>query len=109
MGAIMPEYFDHESEQRSFVQGNPGGWRMVASAWAIAIAVVLLFGGVEALASRHMTLPQDQQLVGVVIPQHDPSCTGPGAIAGSANCHAVVGDVLERAGADAEAAAAYGL
>jgi hypothetical protein len=104
----MPEFFDHENEQRSFLPYYLGGWRVVASAWAIVIAAVLLFG-VEALASRHMTLPQDQQLVGAVIPQHDPNCAGPGVITPSPKCHAVVGDILERAGADAEAAAAYGL
>jgi hypothetical protein len=103
-GTIMPEYFDHDSEQRSFVQRSLGGWRVVASAWAVAILVVLGFGGMQALASRHAMSMHDQQLVGAVIPRHDASCD----LLPTADCH-VVGSVLDNAEAEAEAHAAYGL
>lgn len=106
----MPEYFEQESEP-GLAQRYLGGWRVVASAWAIAIMVVLLFGGVQALASRHEVPVQHEQLVGAIIPRHDPSCAGAGAVTASAtpNCHAVAGDVFDQAEADAEAAASYGL
>jgi hypothetical protein len=99
----MPEYFDHDSEQRSFVPSYLNGWRVVASAWAIAILIVLGFGGVQALASRHAASMQHQQLVGAVIPRHDPSCD----VLPTANCH-IVGGILDQAQAEAEAHAAYG-
>ncbi|HUC09659.1 MAG TPA: hypothetical protein VL985_04440 [Stellaceae bacterium] len=103
----MPEYFEQESEP-GFTQRYLGGWRVVASAWALAVMVVLGFGGVQALASRHET-PMQQQLVGAVIPRHDPSCGGPGDLtpAAPASCH-VMDDVLDRAEAAAEAGGAYG-
>jgi hypothetical protein len=98
----MPEYFDSDpgSRPRSF-----GGWRVVASAWAVALLVVVLFGGVQALASRNgSAVPQPERLVGVMIPQHDPSCAGSGM---AINCHAA-NDAFVQAQADAEARAAYG-
>jgi hypothetical protein len=108
----MPEYFEQDFERESepsFRQRYLSNWRVVTAAWAFAIMVVLLFGGVQALASRHTMLPQQEQLIGAVIPRHDPSCGGPGDVTASAmpNCH-VPGDVLERAEGDAAAGAAYG-
>lgn len=99
MGAGMPEYFEQEREPR-FTERYLGGWRVIASAWAMAIVFVLLFAGVQALASRHATSPRQQGLVGAVIPRHDPSCAGPGDVTASAtpNCQ-TSGDAL----ADAEA------
>jgi hypothetical protein len=73
MGAGMPEEIERGSgpalAERSF-----GGWRIVASAWVVAIVIVMLFAGVQALASRHSASPHALSLVGVVIPRHDPSC-----------------------------------
>jgi hypothetical protein len=87
MGAGMPEYFEQEREPR-FTERYLGGWRVIASAWAMAIVFVLLFAGVQALASRHATSPRQQSLAGAVIPRHDPSCAGPGDVLASAtpNC-----------------------
>jgi hypothetical protein len=104
MGAGMPEYFEQEREPR-FTERYLGGWRVIASAWAMAIVFVLLFAGVQALASRHATSPRQQSLAGAVIPRHDPSCAGPGDVmaAITPNCQ-TSGDAL----ADAEAEASYG-
>jgi hypothetical protein len=104
MGAGMPEYFEQE-RYPGFAQRYLGGWRVIASAWAMAVVFVLLFAGVQALASRHGTMPQQQSLVGAVIPRHDPSCAGPGDVTASAtpNCQ-TAGEAL----AQAEAEASYG-
>ena len=97
----MPEYFDHDSEERSFVPRYLGGWRVVASAWAVAILVVLGFGGVHALAWHHAMSVQSERLVGAIIPRHDPSCD----ILPTADCH-IASSVLDNAEAEAEAHAA---
>lgn len=78
-----------------------GGWRVIASAWLVAIVFVLLFAGVQALASFHSVSPHRQNLAGAVIPRHDPTCAGP-EIAASApqNCESERG-ALERAETDA--------
>jgi hypothetical protein len=103
----MPEYFDQEPEAR-VAERSFSGWRVVASAWALAIMVVLLFSGVQALASRHATVPQQSSLVGAVIPRHDSGCAGPGEMTPSGpNCRAVADD-LARAEAQAEIGASYG-
>jgi hypothetical protein len=109
----MPEYFEQESEP-GFLERYLGGWRVVVSAWAFAVLVIFAFGGVQALASRHETSThsvslEQQSLIGAVIPRHDPSCGGPGAVTASAtpNCR-VVGDILERAEVQTEANASYG-
>ncbi|MBV8738403.1 MAG: hypothetical protein JO007_14320 [Alphaproteobacteria bacterium] len=109
----MPEFFEQESEP-GFLQRYLGGWRVIASAWVVAIIVVLAFGGMQAFASRHVTSAhqpswQQQSFVGAMIPRHDPSCGEPNDITPSAipNCR-VVGDVLERAEVQTEAEASYG-
>jgi hypothetical protein len=99
----MPEYIEQQGEVE-FRQRFMGGWRVIAAAWAIAMIVVVLFGGVQALASRHSTIPTQQQLAGAMIPRHDSSC---GVAASAPNCQ-VTGDFLERAEAEAEAGGAYG-
>jgi hypothetical protein len=106
MGAAMPEYMLEEREP-GIAERYLGGWRVIASAWAMAIVFVLLFAGVQALASRHVTSPQQQSLMGAVIPRHDPSCAGPGNLTASAtpNCQTAV-DAFARA--ETEAEAAYG-
>jgi hypothetical protein len=103
MGAGMPEYFEQERDP-GFAERYLGGWRVIASAWAMAIVFVLLFTGVQALASRHAPTPQRQSLVGAVIPRHDPSCAGPGDVTASAtpNCR-----ISSEALATAEAEASY--
>ena len=107
----MPDYIE-EPRESGFAERYLGGWRVVASAWAIVMALVVLFAGVDALASRHVTVPQHAALVGVVIPRHDPSCGGPGDVTAAAtpNCP-VAGDAFARseAQAEGEAQAAYGM
>ena len=83
----MPE--DIESRRRSF-----GRWRVVASAWVVAIVLVVLFAGAEALACRHGISPRQVSLAGAVIPRHDSAgYPGPDEIAAS--------DWQERARAEA--------
>lgn len=53
-----------EGPARSF-----GSWRVVTSAWLVAIVFAMLLGGVHALASLH-TPPHKARLAGVVIPRH---------------------------------------
>jgi hypothetical protein len=71
----MPEYIEEESS-RGFAERYLGGWRVIASAWLVAIVFVALFAGVQALASLHGTSPNQATLEGAVIPRHDPSCAG---------------------------------
>lgn len=52
------------------------GWRVVASAWLVAILLLVLFAGVQAVASLHTSSPHRAGLAGAVIPRHDPSCPG---------------------------------
>jgi hypothetical protein len=62
----MPEKIG--SRRRSF-----GSWRVVASAWLVAILFVVLFAGVQVLAGRHSVSPREPTLAGAVIPRHDPA------------------------------------
>ena len=71
----MPEYIEEEGE-RGFAERYLGGWRVIASAWVVAIVFVALFAGVQALASLHRASPRQSVLAGAVIPRHDPSCAG---------------------------------
>jgi hypothetical protein len=105
--ATMPEYIEPQSEPE-LRQSYLGGWRVVAAAWALAVLVVLLFGGVQALASRHSTPTDQQALAGAVIPRHASNCGGPGDFAATAPSCQVTGDFLERAEAEAEVGSAYG-
>lgn len=100
----MREYIEEPTEF-GFAERHSGGWRVIASAWAIAMALFVFFAGVEAMASRHVTPVQHQTLAGVVIPRHDPSC-GDVTVAATPNCRA--GKSFAHAEADAEAEAAYG-
>jgi len=73
MGAGMPEEIERGSGP-AIAERFFGGWRIVASAWLVAIVFVMLFAGVQALASRHGVSPREDNFAGVVIPRHDPSC-----------------------------------
>ena len=59
------------------------GWRIVVSAWVVAIVIAILFAGVEALASRHSASPRAESLAGAVIPRHDAGFLGPDEVAAS--------------------------
>lgn len=63
--------------ERSF-----GGRRTVVSAWFVAIVFVMLFAGIETLASQHAS-PRRASLAGAVIPRHDPGFVGPDEVAAS--------------------------
>ncbi|HEY3911401.1 MAG TPA: hypothetical protein VGM07_16145 [Stellaceae bacterium] len=80
-------------------EGSFGGWRMVAAAWVVAIVLVMLFAGVQALASRHPVLVSTNAYAGVVIPRHDPNCAAidPVTATPSAACPADVESGIERA------------
>jgi hypothetical protein len=102
----MPEFFEHESEQ-GVAQRVRGDWRVVASAWALAIAVVMLFTGMQAVASWHTVVPaQQERLVGAMIPRHDPSCADL-TVPATPSCRATSDD-LAKAEAEAEVGASYG-
>ncbi len=58
-------------------------WRIVASAWVVAIVCVLLFAAADASASRHRAASRQGNLAGAVIPRHDPSFPGPDEVAAS--------------------------
>jgi hypothetical protein len=64
--------YEPEGTDRQF-----GGWRVIASAWALVLLFVILFTGAEALACRSGSVHAAKHLAGAVIPQHDP-CSGPG-------------------------------
>jgi hypothetical protein len=49
--------------------------RGVVSAWAVAVFVVVVFFGFQALAGLHKAPPCAVQLAGAVIPRHDPICS----------------------------------
>ena len=54
-----------------------GGWRVVASAWALVLLFLLLLAGVSAVACPRADSHAQLHLASAVIPQHDP-CVGPG-------------------------------
>lgn len=54
-----------------------GGWRVVASAWALVLLFLLLLAGVSAVACPRADSHAQRRLASAVIPQHDP-CVGPG-------------------------------
>jgi hypothetical protein len=84
-------------EEIAETESSGRSWRGVASAWLVAILLVILFAAGEAVACRHRShdpSPRRGDFVGAVIPRHDPSVLGPDEVAAS--------DWLERARADAE-------
>jgi hypothetical protein len=79
--------------------GSFAGWRMVASAWVVAIVAIMLFIGVQALAPRHNVVPREDSFAGAVIPRHDPNCARLDAAATveASSCPADVETGIERA------------
>jgi hypothetical protein len=57
--------------------GQFAGWRVVASAWTLALLFMLLLAGVSAVACPPGAVHPERHLAGALIPQHDP-CVGPG-------------------------------
>jgi len=54
-----------------------GGWRVVASAWALVLLFLLLLGGVSAVACTRGASHSHRHLAGAKIPHHD-ACSGSG-------------------------------
>jgi hypothetical protein len=74
----MIEGFEYPRGQES-IDPKFRGWRIIASAWALALMLVISLAGARALACLHPG-PQPhahRHLAGAVIPQHD-ACVGPG-------------------------------
>ena len=53
-----------------------GGWRAIGAAWALTLAMTLVLAGVSTIAAGHEGARQPATLAQIVIPQHDPGCTG---------------------------------
>lgn len=69
--------------KRYIAERSRAGWRIIVSAWLVAIVLVVLFTGMGALASRHNAAPHQEALTGAVIPRHDPGVVGPDEMAAS--------------------------
>jgi hypothetical protein len=54
-----------------------GRWRMLISAWIVALVFMLLFAGVQATACYRNGSQSPTRIAGAAIPQHDP-CVRPG-------------------------------
>ena len=67
-----------------------GGWRVLASAWALVLALMVPLAGAGAMACLHGHGQPDHLLAGAVIPQHDP-CVGLGvaSVPGIDGCESV--------------------
>ncbi len=96
MGVGMPEDIERDPGLR-IADRLLGGWRIVASAWLIAMVFVVLFAGVQAMASRHGISPHQATLAGAMIPRHDPSCAGLGQVATSPETCQTESSGIERA------------
>ena len=79
--------------------GSSASWRMVASAWVVAIVAIMLFIGLHAVAPRHNVLPREDSFAGSVIPRHDANCAGLDMVmaAQTSSCPADVENGIERA------------
>ena len=81
-GNHMVEMVDRRNEPEKSAR-RFGSCRAVVSAWAVvALLLVLLFAGAEALASWRAHSPHRASLAGAVLPRHDPACARPGLPAG---------------------------
>lgn len=77
MGLGMSESVKQAGEEERRDQ-NFGEWRGIFSAWAIAVFVVMLFIGVQAVAALHGVSPHEASFAGAArVPRHDPACAGP--------------------------------
>jgi hypothetical protein len=78
----MPEDIEGAREL-GIAERSVGDWRLVASAWLVAVVFVVLFAAADALASFRSTSPREASLAGAVIPRHNPSFPRPEEIAAS--------------------------
>jgi hypothetical protein len=90
--AGMPEEIERAHGLGIF-ERSLGDWRVVASAWLVAIIFLVLFTLADALAAQHSSSSRAPNLAGAIIPRHDPSFPGRDEIAAS--------DWLERVRAEA--------
>ncbi len=78
---------------------NFGDWRGIFSAWAIAVFVVMLFIGVQAVAALSVSPPQ-ASFAGVArVPRHNPACAGPVVPNASADSQCGLAAAFDRGGA----------
>ena len=59
------------------IERRDSSWRVVASAWALVLALMVVLAGAVAMACLYDHAQPDHLLAGAIIPQHDP-CVGPG-------------------------------
>ncbi len=101
-GADMTELNERGREPQES-DSTIGNWRVIVSAWAVALLFIILFAGVQAVASLHGVSPEQASLAGAIVPQHDPACAGPGFPDASADGQCRPSSLLDRAQADAYA------
>ncbi len=67
-----------------------GGWRIVASAWALVLALLVALAGTGALERLRNASQPHRPPAGAVIPQHNP-CSGPGlrSVPGADGCDVI--------------------
>jgi hypothetical protein len=68
-------------------------WRVIASAWAIALLIVVLFAGFDALASWRQ--PAMAQEIGAMIPRHNPACDAAAPAMPAKGCPPAVSQPLD--------------
>ncbi len=54
-----------------------GTGRVVISAWAIVVFVILLFAGMQAVASLRDVSLRQASPTGAIVPRHNSDCVGP--------------------------------
>jgi hypothetical protein len=64
---------ERDRNARRFTAG-----RAIIAAWIVAVLLLLVSAGVEALASRQGVSPRREALIGATIPRYDPTCGRPG-------------------------------
>jgi hypothetical protein len=69
--------------ENGYAESSFDDWRIVAAAWLVAIVILALFAGGQALASRYSTPAHATGLAGALIPRHDSSFLGPDEMAAS--------------------------
>jgi hypothetical protein len=71
------------ARELGIAERSVGDWRIVTSAWLVAIVFVVVLAAADALALLHSTSSREASLASAVIPRHDPSFPGRDEIAAS--------------------------
>jgi hypothetical protein len=67
----------YQADQPEYRDSSTATGRVALSAWAIVAFLILLFAGMQTLASLRSVSPPQASLPGAVVPRHDPACAGP--------------------------------